>query len=371
MNPVTLRLDAPGLAHPYHLEAGLLGSLGAFLRSDGHGRCVIVTDENVAQAWRPVLDGGLGDLRREWIVLPAGEEQKTLDRARDLYSRLLELEVDRRTPVLAFGGGVVGDLAGFAAATLLRGLPLYQVPTTLLAMVDSSIGGKTGVDLPEGKNLVGAFYAPRAVLVDPAVLSTLPMREWAGGMSEVIKHALIASRDLFELVEELSEDAAPDLWSSQQLHDLVEGAARVKLDIVGRDPFEKGDRAWLNLGHTLGHALEAAGDYGLQTHGEAVAVGMLAALRLSRRLGLLEEDFEHWLVMLYHAWDLPRFVPASLEWPRVAAAMRRDKKRVEGKHTFVLPRRVGEVTVVPDVPEDEVQAVFEALLAGGRGPGFG
>lgn len=368
MNPVTLHLEAPGLSHPYRLESGLLGRAGALLREDGHSRCVVVTDENVAGAWRGALAEGLGDLRNEWVVLPAGEEQKTLDRARDLYSRLLELDVDRRTPVLAFGGGVVGDLAGFAAATLLRGLPLYQVPTTLLAMIDSSIGGKTGVDLPEGKNLVGAFYAPRAVLVDPDVLATLPMREWAGGMSEAIKHALIASPELFELIEELSDDAAPDLWSARQLHALVEGAARVKLDIVGRDPFERAERAWLNLGHTLGHALETAGHYGLQTHGEAVAVGMLAALRLSRRLGMLEEDFEHWLVALYHAWDLPRFVPAPIEWPQVAAALRHDKK---GRHTFILPRRIGEVAVVPDVPEDEVRAVFDALLAGGRGPGFG
>lgn len=366
-----LHLEAPGLAHPYHLEPGLLARVGSVLREQGFGRCVVLTDENVAHAWRGALEAGLAGLPSPWVVLPAGEEHKTLERARELYSRLLELEVDRGTPVLAFGGGVVGDLAGFVAATLLRGLPLFQIPTTLLAMIDSSIGGKTGVDLPEGKNLVGAFHAPRAVLVDPQVLSTLPMREWAGGMAEAIKHALVASPELFELIEELSQDAAPDLWSPEQLAGLLEGAARVKLEVVGRDPFEAGDRAWLNLGHTLGHALESAGDYALLTHGEAVGVGMLAALRLSRRLGLLEEDYEHWLVALYRAWDLPRSVPAPLDWSRVAPALRRDKKRLDGRHRFVLPRRVGEVTVVADVPEDEVRAAFEALLAGGRGPGFG
>lgn len=370
MSSVILHLEAPGLGHPYRLEPGLLRHAGDLLRADGAQRCVVITDEHVARAWRAALEAGLGGVEQDWVVLPPGEEHKTLEQARDLYQRLLSFEVDRHTPILAFGGGVVGDLAGFVAATLLRGLPLYQVPTTLLAMVDSSLGGKTGVDLPEGKNLVGSFYAPRAVWADPETLRTLPMREWAGGMAEAIKHALVASPDLFEHLEVLSETAAPDLWSPEELQGLVEGAARVKVEIVSRDPLEGGERAWLNLGHTLGHALEAAGGYRMLSHGEAVSLGILAAVRMARGRGILEEDLEPWLVALLQAWDLPRSIPADLPWGAVAAALRRDKKRSRGALTFVLPLRVGAVRLVSGVPEDEVRATFEALLQGGRGPGF-
>lgn len=370
MNPTCLSIEGPGRTHPYLLESGLLRQAGSLVAADGFERCIVLTDEHVEAHWRPVLEAGLEGLRQDWVVVPPGEATKSLEQVRDLYARLLALEVDRRTPVLALGGGMVGDLGGFVAATLLRGLPLYHLPTSLLAMVDSSLGGKTAVDLPEGKNLVGAFYPPRGVWVDPDTLKTLPMREWAGGMAEALKHAILASPDLFTLLEELSELAAPDLFTPEQLEALVLESARVKIDVVARDPWEAGERILLNLGHTLGHALEAAGGYQLLSHGEAVALGLLASVRLSRRRGILEEDLEPWLVALLRAWDLPRAIPASLQWPSVLEALRRDKKRGGPLYTFVLPRRIGEATVVRDVRDEEVREVFDALLQGGRGPGF-
>jgi 3-dehydroquinate synthase len=331
---------------------------------------VVLTDRNVAGACRPALEGGLGGLRQDWIVLPPGEESKCLEQVRDLYGALLDLEVDRRTPILACGGGVVGDVAGFVAATLLRGLPFYQVPTTLLAMIDSSLGGKTGVDLPQGKNLVGAFYPARAIWADPETLRTLPRREWAAGMVEALKHAMLASPVLFETLEELSELPDPAMWSAEQTRDLVARAARVKRDVVARDPFEAGERALLNLGHTLGHALEKAGGFLRFTHGQAVGLGLLAAVRLARQRGILEEDLEACLQDLLRAWDLPLHIPTDLEWPVVLEAMRRDKKRVGGNLTFALPRRLGRVDLFGDVAEEEVRVVFLAMQRGAGGGGL-
>jgi 3-dehydroquinate synthase len=346
------------VAHEYRLEEGLLSRLGQLLAEAGARRCAVITDANVARLWRGEVEEGLRPLACEWLVLPPGEEHKSLDTARALYDRLLEAGVERHTPVVAFGGGVVGDLAGFVAATLLRGLPFYQVPTTLLAMVDASIGGKVGVDLPQGKNLVGAFYPPRAVLADPRVLSTLPPAEWSAGMAEVIKHAILAGGSLSALLTDLS--ARPADWPGQVLLEMVRRAAEVKLAVVARDPFEEGERLHLNLGHTFGHALEAAGGYRLLTHGQAVALGLQAALNLSRRMGLLEEDFSGWLETLLERWRLPRRLPAGLRWARLEAALRQDKKRRHGRLNFVLPRRLGQVALARADPL-EVRAVLEKM----------
>ncbi len=352
---------------PYLLEAGLLGRTGALLRQDGFHRCVVLTDQNVADAWRSTLDSGLGSLRRDWLVVPPGESGKSLEQVRELYGNLLDLQADRHTPILACGGGVVGDLAGFVAATWLRGVPFYQVPTTLLAMIDSSIGGKTGVDLPHAKNLVGAFYWPRAIWVDPGTLRTLPRSQWAAGLVEAIKHALLASPDLLEVLEELSELPDPGLWSARQTTDLVAQAARIKREVVARDPHEAGERVTLNLGHTLGHALEQAGGFARFTHGQAVGLGLLAAVRLARARGVLEEDLEPALEDLLRAWDLPLRIPSDIPWPVTWEALRRDKKGVDGRLVFILPRRTGCVERVDDVTEDEVHRVFQSLQRGPAG----
>ncbi|MBI3928909.1 MAG: 3-dehydroquinate synthase [Armatimonadetes bacterium] len=351
-------IQAGDLSARYRLGSGLLARAGTSLTRHGIGRCIVITDENVAARHRPALEAGLGELARGWIVVPPGEQQKSLDGARALYDQLVRLGCDRRTAVIAFGGGVIGDLAGFAAATFLRGVPLLQLPTTLLAMVDSSIGGKVGVDLPQGKNLVGAFYAPLEILADVGTLATLPRREWSGGMAEVIKHAVIASADFFEELERAGTD--PAAWTPEELARRVHRAAGVKVGVVGRDPREQGERAHLNFGHTLGHALEAAGGYAGLSHGEAVALGMLAALRLSRRQGRLEADFEERLRSLLVRWNLPVRLP-PLPWEAVAGALARDKKNLGSKLTFVIPRALGRVEVERGLEVSEVEAIFREL----------
>lgn len=354
------------------LRVGLLDRIGSLLVQSGFDRCVVVTDHNVATAWRPALQAGLTPLRQDWIVVPAGEEHKTLDHVRDLYGRLLGLDVERQTPVLAFGGGVVGDLAGFVAATWLRGVPFFQVPTTLVAMVDSSHGGKTGVDLPEGKNLVGAWYPARAIWADPRTLRTLPRKQWASGMVEAVKHALLASPRLLEQIEAFSRPADPSVRQDSEIQELVSESARIKRGIVRRDPWESGERVLLNLGHTLGHALERAGDYARFTHGEAVGLGLLAALRLAGRRAVLPDawDLLGRVESLLAAWDLPRAIPASIRWEVVAAGLRRDKKRLGGRLVFVLPTRLGRAEVF-EVDEAEVRRVFEELQAAEGSPELG
>lgn len=329
--------------YPYRVEAGLLQRLPEELAALGLPRAVVVTDRHLAELYPEPLS--------RWgapLVVPPGEQSKSLAQTAALYDQLVERGVNRRTALVAVGGGVVGDLAGFVAATFLRGLPLVQVPTTLLAMVDSSLGGKVGVDLPSGKNLVGAFYPPKAVLCDPDVLATLPPREWSGGMAEVIKHAILDSPEFFR---DLDRPPA----------DLIERAAAVKIAVVTRDPYEQGERAHLNLGHTLGHALETVTGYARFHHGEAVALGLLAATRLSRELGVLEQDFEPALEERLRRSGLPVRLPAGLSWEPIAAAMARDKKNVDGRLTFVLPVRLGQVRVYPGVDPEHVRKVYEAL----------
>lgn len=334
------RLEAGPLATDYELGSGLLGELAL------PGRFVVITDENVSRLYPDLLG-------TESIVLPAGEESKRLEQVRAVYDRLADLAVDRDTALVAFGGGVVGDLAGFVAATYLRGLPFYQVPTTLLAMVDSSLGGKVGVDLPQGKNLVGAFYPPVRILADTDLLRTLPPSEWASGMAEVIKHAVLDSEEHLASLEALPDRPTPEV---------VYRSACVKMNIVEDDPFERGRRAHLNLGHTLGHALEAACDYRGLSHGQAVALGMLAACRLSAARGLLEDaGLENRLADLFSRHGLPVRLEPELAWNRVLEALRRDKKNREGALTFVLPRRAGSVETVAGVDPDLVRQVFSSL----------
>lgn len=324
--------------YPYRVEPGLLRRLPEELKALGFPRAVLVTDRHLAELYP--LEGAL--------VVPPGEQSKSLEQVAALYDQLVEAQVNRRTALVAVGGGVVGDLAGFVAATFLRGLPLIQVPTTLLAMVDSSIGGKVGVDLPAGKNLVGAFHPPKAVLCDPDVLSTLPEREWSGGMAEVVKHAILDGPDFFGAL-----DTPP--------RSLIERAAAVKIAVVTRDPYEQGERAHLNLGHTLGHALETVTGYTRFHHGEAVALGLLAAVKLARNLGVLQEDFEPALEDRLRRCGLPVRIPRGLDWEAIGRAMSRDKKNLDGRLTFVLPVRLGEVRVHPGVDPQDVRKVYEAL----------
>ena len=309
-----------------------------------HGRVALITDTNVG----PLHAASLATHDPLIITVPAGEAYKTLDTVRDIYDQLLSARLDRHTAVVALGGGVVNDMAGFVAATFLRGVDFITCPTSLLAMVDASVGGKTGVDVPQGKNLIGAFKQPTAVLADIDTLATLPPAEFSAGMAEVIKHGLLSDPTL---LENISPDTA-------DLTQLVSRAIQVKRDVVQADPFEKlGQRALLNLGHTFGHAIEQVSQYAV-SHGYGVAMGLVCAAHLSAALGYcdpaLPGQVAHWLRQA----DLPTHIPAGLEAEALWQAMGTDKKRAQGQVRFVLLRGVGEAFLTADVPPT---AVLETL----------
>ncbi len=344
LRPRSLPVNAPGLKHPILLGHGLLDSLPAVLgQYHLSGPALIVTDENVARQL-PITNNQL-----PITTLPTGEQHKTLDTVRGLYDSFLEHGLDRSGIVIAIGGGVIGDMAGFAAATFMRGLRWVNVPTTLLAMVDASLGGKTGVDLPQGKNLVGAFHPPSLVISDPLVLNTLPEAERISGMAEVIKHGIIGGPALFESLE-----TSTAFGSLDQLQQAIE----VKIRVVEADPFEKSVRATLNLGHTVGHGVEAASGYRLR-HGEAVAIGLAAETWIAERMGLAEHGLTDRLSALLKHTGLPSRAP-GLDPAAVRAAMSSDKKKAGGVLKFALPKRLGEVAFGVEVDE---ALLLEALKA--------
>jgi 3-dehydroquinate synthase len=292
------------------------------------------------------------------VLMADGERAKTLRTVSGLYESFAAARADRRTTIVAFGGGVVGDVAGFAAATYLRGLPLVQVPTTLLAQVDSSIGGKVGVNLPSGKNLVGAFYPPTLVLIDPDLLATLPRRELRAGMYEVVKYGVIASRALFDRLD--ADLASVFSRKPAVLESVVAECCRIKAGVVERDERESGPRRVLNYGHTVGHALEAVTNYRRFKHGEAVAYGMLAAARLSVMRGAMSADDEARLQgLITRMGPLPAV--ADLRVPDVLEAISRDKKVAEGRLHFVICAGLGEATIVSDVTPSELTAAVMSL----------
>jgi 3-dehydroquinate synthase len=308
------------------------------------GRILLVTDETVAALHGDVLVGALGaaGLRVVRAVVPAGESSKTIAGATSVWDAALNGGVDRRTPVVALGGGVVGDLAGFVASTLLRGLPLVQVPTTLMAQVDSSVGGKTGLNHPTGKNLIGTFYQPRFVFSDTAFLETLPARQVRSGLAEVVKHAVLGAPVLLDALAALGP-APTDLVALRQV---TRAAVGHKAEIVAADETETGLRAVLNFGHTLGHAFEADAGFEALTHGEAVSLGMCAALELSERLSGLPPRETHRVTGVLAALGLPTDWRAVFT-PAVFAHVQRDKKARGDRVKLVLLSRLGESTVVP------------------------
>lgn len=307
------------------------------------GQLVVVTDEHV---------GALHDVGEETavITLPAGEQHKTLDTIRLIYDGLLAAGLDRKGTVVALGGGVIGDMAGFAAATYMRGVNFVQCPTSLLAMVDSSIGGKTGVDVPQGKNLIGAFKQPTAVIADLNTLRTLPPAEFAAGMAEIIKHGLLVGGNLWQQL--LNQEFGLQSPISN-LQSLIVQAIQVKRDVVEVDPFEQGIRVTLNLGHTFGHAIEQVSRYVVR-HGEGVAMGLVAAANLSVRLGYCAPEIQTTIEQVLVKNHLPVRIPGSLPADALLAAMRHDKKKAGGRVRFVLMRAVGDVFVTGDVPETAV-----------------
>lgn len=353
-NPRSWSVATPTGPYGVHLLPGGLADLGALLRAHGIlGRTVVVSDEHVWPLYGPQAVSGLRSGRYDVasIVLPAGEQHKTLDTVRTLYDRFVEAELDRSGAVVALGGGVITDMVGFAAATYMRGIPTVQAPTSLLGMVDASVGGKVAVDHPRGKNLVGAFMQPLFVLLVPETLETLPEVERRAGLAEVIKAGIIADAELFSAYE--ADGEARDLrWA-------VERALQVKIDVVEADPYEKGRRAVLNLGHTFAHALEVLADYELH-HGLAVSMGMAAAAHLAEIRGLCSRVTRERIVAALERNSLPTTYAAHPPGV-IYQAMRTDKKRQASRLRFVLPRGIGDVVIDEDVSEAEVILALERI----------
>ena len=337
------------------IQQGALDRLGEVVAANCRGRkTVVVTDDQVAPFYLERAHSVLqsAGFSCSSLILPAGETSKTPASLARLYAAFHQHGLSRIDPVIALGGGVVGDLAGFAAATWLRGVPLIQVPTTLLAQVDSSIGGKTGIDLPEGKNLVGAFYQPRAVVMDPVLLHTLPRRRMAEGMAEVIKYGLIGDLPLLEQIEQKTIDLE---W-------MVERCVHSKINIVARDEKDNGERMLLNFGHTVGHAIEKVTGYDRYSHGEAVAAGMVAAAAIGEALGETETGTRARISRLLQDYQLPVRIDVPVD--ALSAAIRSDKKRLGGRIHFVFLRRPGEAFVQPMEP-GRLEEVLREVMAHG------
>jgi 3-dehydroquinate synthase len=363
----TITVNHPSGSYPIYLGEGALAQTGARLAELGYkGRCAVVTNEVVGPYHAEPLLASLREAGFEPVCLtiPDGEPFKTLATVADLYRQLVEAKLDRRSPIIALGGGVLGDTAGFAAASYLRGVPFVQIPTTLLAMVDASVGGKVGVDLPQGKNMVGAFKQPEMVVIDPAVLTTLPPAEFRAGLAEVVKHGIIDSPALFEALEGRSRGAEEqrsrgDSTPYSLLHtpySLLPTAIMVKVRVVQQDPFEQGRRAVLNLGHTFGHAFESLSNFELR-HGEGVAMGLVCAARLATRLGYCSEKTTARIIALLSRLGLPT-VPPHYPPTEVWAAMGTDKKRQSNTLRFILPRAIGDVDIFDNIAREDVEAIL-------------
>jgi 3-dehydroquinate synthase len=340
-----IRVTAPGSDYDIYIASGILGNISHYLTT---GKVVVITNTTLAPLYGERLVKDLPDATL--VTMPDGEQFKTLDTVSKLYVDLVDAGLDRTGTVIALGGGVVGDTAGYAAATYMRGVRLVQIPTSLLSMVDSSVGGKVGVDLPQGKNLVGAFKQPDCVLVDPDVLGTLPEREWRCGMGEIIKHGLLADEGLL----------APELWAKDRAGELVRRAVQVKVDVVQQDPYERGVRAHLNLGHTFAHAIERVSNYSW-LHGEAVGVGLVAAARLSYALGMCDSALAEEVEDIVDKVGLPTRL-GNLDPEALFEAMGTDKKWQAGHSRFVLLRGMCQPQIVEDVSKATVIQVLREMV---------
>ena len=342
--------------YPIRIGPGLLDDAASVAALVPGRHALIVSDTNVAPLYLARVQAALAGKAIASVILPPGEQEKNLTRFSEVLAALAALAANRDATVIALGGGVVGDLAGFAAACWMRGVRFVQLPTTLLAMVDSSVGGKTAVDLPTGKNLVGAFHQPAAVLADTDTLASLPMRELRAGLAEVVKVGAIGDAGFFEWLEQNA-----DALLAREPAAIAEAIARScahKAGVVARDEIEQGERALLNFGHTFGHAIEAEQGFGGCNHGEAVAVGMVLAARLSASLGRAPQADADRLVSLLRQLGLPTSLPAGLAADALLARMRLDKKAVSGQLRLILWRGIGQADIVGEVAESAITAVL-------------
>lgn len=338
------------------IAAGLLDNSVDLLEPHVSGRkCLLVSDSNVYRIYgeraEKVLEAAGASVENS--VFQAGEDSKNLKTMGDIYHDAISCGLDRTSVIVALGGGVCGDIAGFAAATFMRGIDFIQMPTSLLAMVDSSVGGKTGVDLPEGKNLVGAFWQPKAVIIDPELLTTLPERELRSGLAEVVKYAMIADKDLFDILESNVEELK--LLDLEFYSRIIARCCEIKAKVVAQDERESGVRALLNYGHTFGHGIEQVSNFAV-THGEGVAIGMHMAAGLAERIGLCPESVVKRQRALLEKLSLPTAVCLNPEM--VFQTMKNDKKKSGGQIVVVLPEKVGKADIFRNVP---AAAIHEAV----------
>jgi 3-dehydroquinate synthase len=347
-------------SYPIIIKEGLLDEIGTELRKHPVAkRYGVIADEYVASLFGETILESLGteNIANELITFPRGEESKKLDTVGKLASSLAQKGFDRKDGLIALGGGVTGDITGFLAATYMRGIPFVQVPTTLLAQVDSSVGGKTGVDIPEGKNLVGAFYQPRCVYIDSRVLSVLPENELLNGLAEVIKYGVIYDRTFFEFLETRRQDILA--LELPVLEEMIATCCAIKAEVVEKDERESDLRRILNYGHTIGHAIEAVSGYSL-AHGSAVAIGMVAAAELGVLKGILGADEKVRIEKLVSDFGLPVEIPGELDRKEIINYLKTDKKTVGGRMFFVLPTTIGKVTITDEVAEEHLHRVLNS-----------
>lgn len=354
----TLDVHTPAHSYPIYIGSGLISHAADYLRPHLGSRAAIITNTTVAPLYLQAIETACRQLDTDCfsIILPDGEAYKTAESLNHIYTSLLENHADRQTTILALGGGVIGDMAGYAAATYQRGIPFVQIPTTLLSQVDSSVGGKTGINHPLGKNMIGAFYQPQAVIADTDCLRTLPAREFSAGMAEVIKYALLGDAEFLSWLEEHT----PAIMQQQTdlLAQTIYRCCQMKADIVGQDEKEKGIRAHLNLGHTFGHAIEAQMGYGNWLHGEAVAAGMVLACRLSEHKGYLKTSDTQRVIRLLQTATLP-VCPPKFDAGTWLAHMQHDKKNQAGQIRLVVLQKLGQATVEAGLNRETMQALLQ------------
>lgn len=352
----TLTVDLGERSYPIYIGAALLSQADLFKRHLAGRQVAIVTNETVAPLYLPVLEQGLQGYEVTSVILPDGESFKNWETLQLIFDGLLQAHHDRKTTIIALGGGVVGDMAGFAAACYQRGVEFIQVPTTLLSQVDSSVGGKTGINHPLGKNMVGAFYQPNAVVIDISVLQTLPARELSAGLAEVIKYGLICDLDFLGWLEGHIEQLRA--LEPGVLIQAIERSCAAKARVVGVDERESGLRAILNLGHTFGHAIETHMGYGEWLHGEAVAAGTVMALEMSTRLGWVAEAERDRCISLFVRAGLPVVPPQKMTPEDFLRHMAVDKKVLDGRMRLVLLRKLGDAVITDDFPREILNATL-------------
>jgi len=359
----TVQVELGNRSYPITIGSDILQKVGSSLRQFNFSSPIaLVSNTTVFSLYGAAVSRSLAasGLSCTEIILPDGEEYKTLAYAERILDSLLQARLDRKSAIVALGGGVIGDLAGFAASVYMRGIDFVQIPTTLLAQVDSSVGGKTGVNHPLGKNMIGTFWQPRLVWIDIDTLLSLPRREFVAGVAEIIKYGIIWDRDLFDFLEK----SAPNVLELDRdpLRHIIRRSCEIKADIVRRDEREGGIRTILNFGHTIGHALETATGYTAFVHGEAVAIGMYIEAEIARLMGLIQREEVLRIRHLISTYGLPSAIPRDIDLELFFASLKLDKKAVFGSIRFILPDRIGSVTLHGSVPESAIREALEQAM---------